>query len=89
MRRLIALTTVVAALGVGATSATAAAPTAFEQFQKLCFRQGGSVFVGGGFPLRCIAFSFTDRDLAQAQRLCLRNEGTFVGSSGEYSCDGL
>ena len=78
MKRFIALTTVVAALGVGATSATAAPPTAGEQIQKLCQRQGS----GPAFGLSCTRFleGFSDRELSHAEKLCDRVGGDF--SSG-------
>jgi hypothetical protein len=88
MRRVIALATVVAAFTVGATSATAAPPTAFEQGAKLCARQGGN-FTSDANSYRCDRSQyspFSERQFSQAQRLCARNEGAFTsGFSGGYS----
>ncbi len=86
MRRLVALTTVVAAMGVGATSATAA-PDPFAQAFRLCERQGGDF---GTNPLgySCgVPGVLTDRDLVQAARVCNRNGGGFLNlSSNVYGC---
>jgi hypothetical protein len=89
MRRLIALTTVVAAL-VGATSATAERPNAYEQGQKLCERQGGSFVIPDISSYSCTkgGAGFTTRHLSQAERLCFRNGGvTFNGGQFEYRCN--
>jgi hypothetical protein len=92
MRRVIALATVVAAVTVGATSATAGPPTAFEQGAKLCARQGGSFTSDAdGYDCYRSQYSpFSERQFSQAQRLCGRNEGSFVSgfwnSSSAYGC---
>jgi hypothetical protein len=86
MRRLIALTTVVAALGVGATSATAA-PDSFAQAARLCERQGGT------FGTNILGYScnsseaFDARELTQATRLCNRIGGGLITFSAvQYGC---
>jgi hypothetical protein len=76
MRRLIAVTTVLVALGVGASSATAAPPGLFGHAQRLCERQGGSFGTGAGsYSCSRVGQSYTDRELSQADRVCMRTGG--------------
>jgi hypothetical protein len=70
MRRLIAVTTVLVALGVGASSATAAPPGLFGH------AQGGSFGTGAGsYSCSRVGQSYTDRELSQADRVCMRTGG--------------
>ena len=87
MRRIFAVTTVVAAL-VGATSATATPPNPVDQGQKLCARQGGEFFDFSPSYF-CVLYPFTDRQVSQAQRLCERNGGVFNGFAlpNRYDCN--
>ena len=91
MRRIITLTTVVAALGVGATSATAAPPSPFDQGNKLCLRQGGDFLSNLDTYYECqtipVSLSWGDRDLSQAAKLCSRNGGLFLDGFWYYRCE--
>jgi hypothetical protein len=87
MRRVIALTTVVAAL-VGASSATAG-PNPYVQGQRLCERQGGSFVIPDISSYSCTkgGAGFTSRELTQAEKLCFRNGAVlFNGGQFEYRC---
>jgi hypothetical protein len=89
MRRLIALTTVVAALS-GATSATAG-PDPFAAGERLCHRQDGGFSIGTpGVDYYCqgSGAGFTDRQFTQAYKLCTRNGGIFYYlNSNLYRCE--
>ncbi len=88
MRRLIALTIVVAALGVGATSASAAGPDPYAQGQRVCERQAGLFGGIGGFYYSCVSISgdFLERQIQQASRLCVRNGGYLEPYGYYYFC---
>jgi hypothetical protein len=79
MRRLIAVITVLAALGVAASSATAG-PDPFAAGERLCHRQDGAFSIGTpGVDYYCqgSGAGFTDRQFTQAYKLCTRNGGIF------------
>ena len=90
MRRLIAVTTVLAALGIGAASAQAASDP-YAQASRLCQRQNGGLsysVIEGWYYCQGFGAALTDRQVSQADRLCSRNEGTFyLASPNSYGCD--